>query len=270
MRHLMAVLCVIALSAPGVAAGFEVHEIDGPTAPIPPGGNGTITVDLDIDCSSAWLHDPYTIDVAVTSDAEVEGPADLQVPASDCDTPDGIVERFLSYNVTVSQDLPGYVAVPVEFTFTSSDHPLDAAENHNGSATVEPDGMPRIEVSPDAANITVDQQGNVTLTVRNTGNVPVDIGFDGIDVQRLDLPDVPRLEQGGETTATVRFVPQEAFRSLTTVLNITGIDEQGKASPPERVALHWEQEQDERGEESPLPFFVAPVALAVARWLRRD
>lgn len=257
------------LLAPTAAADFEVHEVNGPTDRVVPGETATIEVDLDIDCQSAWLHDPYVIDVTVSSDASVQGPTQLEVPRSECMAPDGVTEQFLSYNVSVPMTLPAYVDVPVNFTFTSSDHPLDPSQTHPGSTTLQPDGVPRIEVTPATANVTVEGEGNHTLTIGNTGNVAVAISFGGPTVQGLQLPDVPAIERGGQEAATIRLVPAGGWDSFTTELTVEAVDEEGKQAPPANVTIHWDRPPQEGGKDSPMPGLVLPLAYATwRRWTR--
>jgi len=258
------------LVAPAAAAGFEVHQIIPPDDRLVPGGPaGTIEVDLDIDCASAWMHDPYTITVEVVSEATVTGPASLQVPMSDCDAPQGITEHIIPFLVTVPMTLPGYENVEMAFRFTSSDHALDAAEFHAGITQVQPDGAPAFDVLPAVANVTVMDAGNTSLTFRNLGNVALNVTWNASASPGLLLLQVPRLERNATVTAQLSFAPDARWQAFTSNLVFVGEDDMGKQSAARAVQVLWSPQPTSGDKGTPGPAGPVPLALASAAVLRR-
>lgn len=226
-------------------------------------GEGVIEVDLDIDCQSAWLQDPFIIDMSWQTDAIATGPEVVQALRADCAQPSGITEKIVGVAVELPLSLPAYEPVAVDFTFTSREHATEASITHTAQATIVPDGVPAVEVAAFESNGTI-----AYIALDNVGNDDVTIEWQGYNgTVLLNLPEVT-IPRGGTWQGNITG-DLEPGQTIAIPLQAVPFDSKGKEGPAEQVILEFSVAHEPvESKGVPAPFLV-PLAILLATRLRR-
>jgi hypothetical protein len=230
----------------------------------PDAGVGVIIVDLDLDCSSIWLRDPFVIRSMATSDAMVEGPTEVSATKADCATPFGIVEVVPEWTVRVPMSLPAYEFVAVTLTFMSDDHALDAGQTQSAEAFVEPLATPRFTVAGPDGPLTVTDEARLPFTFTNTGNVDLKLTFEATGLQGSWTLLPGTVARGEAKTVDATWTAPAQWTPHVTQFTFVAADPQGMQAPPMTVEIDLAPAAATESEGAPAPLAGAIALLIVA------